>query len=468
MGCPLSKFSDLYDAHAKAHEYGRYFQIPSAPHVQVFAIDPNYVRDMEAGPKYDYGDKLLNRKFKIAFSAVHRDEQTGEITYDNCVELRTNDMGIAPIVEDEKVVGYQVYVGGGQGEKNGKPTFATLGVPLGVFSEENLMHGLKSIVDVHKEWGDRKNRHWARLKYVVHKQGVEWYREQVREKGGVFELPKPGFDPGPRMMHHGWTTLPTTGKLAYGAYIENGRLVDSDPDAVQDSRSGIVTGNGQLKAMVPAALQAFPGTEVMITANQDLLFVNIDPDAKETFEAKLAEFGYGKRKGKAYSTLRVLSGSCVGLPTCRLSYTDSEQFEPELIDELEEKGFGEVHESIGITGCERQCFRPGTKSIGWVGQGPDMYALKLGGSEDGRHQGTWVVVDDQWHLRRVPREDVSKVTAALFEWHHANRDNGEDFGAFTRRMGNAAAVAHLRSRSELEHLFEKSFPAPFIPPAQAV
>ena len=38
-----------------------------------------------------------------------------------------------------------------------------------------------------------------------------------------------------------------------------------------------------------------------------------------------------------YSKLRMLSGACVGRDTCRLTYTDSEKFEPYLIDELEKK-----------------------------------------------------------------------------------------------------------------------------------
>ncbi|MEM7627695.1 MAG: nitrite/sulfite reductase, partial [Planctomycetota bacterium] len=43
MGCPLSKFSTLPGASAfdLAHQYGEYFRLPAAPHIQVFAVDPN-------------------------------------------------------------------------------------------------------------------------------------------------------------------------------------------------------------------------------------------------------------------------------------------------------------------------------------------------------------------------------------------------------------------------------------------
>lgn len=459
MGCPLSKFSTVYDANAKAREYGAYFRLPSAPHIQIFAVDPNDIQDPEL--QFDYTPRLLNRKFKIAFSAVARDRD-GRLAGDNCVELRTNDLGVAPVIENEKVVAYVAYVGGGQGEKNGKPTFAALGEPLGVFTEADLMPGLRNIIKVHEEWGDRHNRHWARVKYVVHKQGIDWYREQVRARGSQFELPDPNFSPGARMMHHGWQTQESNGKLAFGAYIECGRLVNSSEDKGEDD-SGNVTGNGNLKAMVPGMLEAFPNTEVMVTPNQDLIFTEIDPAAKEDFQAKLAEYGFGQRKGKTYSLLRTLSGACVGLPTCRLSYTNSEQFEPQLLDQLDAMGYGDVAESIGITGCERQCFRPATKTIGLVGQGPGLYMLKLGGSEDGSTQGTACVHDEKLYLRQVPAADVPLLIGVLFDYYNAGKQENEAMGPFLRRVGIGAIIEHLAATESVKHLVEKTFPAPFLP-----
>ena len=448
MGCPLSHFSDIYNANAMARKFGEFFRLPVAPHIEVFAIDPSFISDPDV--QYKYGDKLLNRKFKFAFSTAHRDEQTGQIIHDNCVELRTNDTGVAPIIENEKVVAYQVYIGGGQGEKNGKPTFAALGKPLGIFTEDNLHHGLKSIVDVHNEWGDRNNRNCARLKYVINKQGIQWFADQVRQRGGVFEQPRSDFDPGPRMLHHGWHKQPSNGLLAYGVYIENGRLIDGP--------------NGQLKSMVPALLDKFQGTEVLLTPNQDMIFANIPPEAKDDFQATMKSFGHGQRNGKAYSKLRLLSGACVGLPTCRLSYTESEQFEPQLLDQLEEQGCGNVAESIGITGCERQCFRPSTKTIGWVGQGPNLYMLKIGASEDARHQGTSLVYEGRLYLRQVPRDKVAQVTAILFDLAKANRQNvDEDYGAVFRRLGTEAIIEHLRQNPVTSPLMEKTHNAPYQP-----
>ncbi len=518
MGCPLSKFSTIEGANAfeLSHRYGEYFRLPAAPHIQVFAVDPANFPEGD-GPKegYDYGPRLLNRKFKIAFSAAHRDPDTGAIRYDNCTECRTNEVGIAPMVEgtgsDARVVAYQIWIGGGQGEKKGKPSFATLGQPFGIVTPAELMPTLKAIVDVHKEWGDRKNRVWARMKYVVWKQGVAWFRAQVRHAGASFDLPDEGFTPGPRELHHGWTKQESNGKWAYGAYIECGRLVDdqyinpdflgdkgkevaphlapsNQPDAERtDAEDGTMTSHGmadmpRLRSMVTSALNKFPGTEVMITPNQDLLFTNLDEAAKEDFVAHLATFGHGSRRGKAYSTLRVLSGACVGLPTCRLSYTDSEQFEPELLDTLEDRGYGDVAESIGITGCERQCFRPATKTLGWVGSGGDNYALKLGGHEDGSTQGHYLTDGESQFLSAVPRDRVADVCAVLFDWYQQDREtaeetrsakegngegsvrdpqsrnNREPMGSFIHRQGFDTVIERLRGDDRTADLLDKRNP----------
>jgi sulfite reductase (NADPH) hemoprotein beta-component len=467
MGCPLSRHSDIYNAHAKAQYFGEYFRLPGEPHIEVFEIDTS------AAPRtpdehYQYGPKLMNRKFKIAFSAVHRNEVTGELEKDNCVEVRTNDVGIVPVLEGDGVTAYQVFIGGGQGEKNGKPTFATLAKPVGIFTEENLKDGLDAIAKVHEQWGDRKNRHWARLKYVVHEQGIPWYQDRIRELGATFDEPDPAVEPGPRKLHFGWHTQPDNGKLARGVYIESGRVINRRPGSNSPGdRVAEAAPNEQLKSMVRHLMDNFD-CEAMITPNQDLLFTNIDPAAKEDFDAAMEKFNYREPSKGAVSRLRQLSGACVGLNTCRLSYTESEQFEFELMHELEKRGYGEMNESIGITGCERQCFRAGTKTIGWVGQGPNMYALKVGGSEDGRYQGTWLVGEDEegeqkMYLRQCPRDRVADVTQVLFDAYLANRQSErEDMGAYCRRLGAQGIIELLKTHDKTGDLMQKTAKAPYL------
>jgi len=447
MGCPLSQHSPIYDANAWAQKTGKYFRLPTSAYIEIFEIDRTYLREAEERlPKerFQYGPNLLNRKFKIAFSAIHFDEEKGLCVPDNCVELRTNDIGIAPIPDRDssgKVSRFQVYIGGSQGERIGYPTFSTLGEPFGIFTEDQLLKGLDGIVRVQQEWGDRQNRHWARMKYVLYKMGIEWYRKQVSDRGVSFDPPDFNFEYGARDLHHGWIRQQkqqsNNGLLCYGAFIENGRIIDDSP-------------NGQLKKMVRYLMDNYP-VYLFTTPNQDLLFTNIPENDKERFEKDMRSFGYGLRNGRTYSQLRVLSGACVGRDTCRLTYTDSEKFEPYLIDALE-SNWGDMAESIGVTGCEKQCFRPATKTIGWVGTGLNMYMLKLGGTEDGRHQGGSLIdpdTPDKIYLRNVPRKDVAIVTDALFEFYASNRLPEEarpgGMGYFFRRVGTKSIIDWLKS-----------------------
>ena len=445
MGCPIDHFSDVINTNGLAQKCGAYFQLPIEPFISVWQIDPNKIR--KPGESFAYGKNLLNRKFKIGFATVHKDEH-GNLVPDNCAEVLSDDMGIVPVIKNNKIVKYQIFVGGGQGERNGKPSLACFAQPLAQVDEANLLKAMDAVVKVHQHWGDRENRIWARLKFVIKKQGVAWYRQEVEKVLG-FKLEDPDIhlDPGPRHMHHGWIKQPKNGLWAYGMYIENGRIIETSV-------------NGQLQSLCKHLMNTYP-VEFMITPNQDALFINLTEELKSAFEADLAKFGYGKRNGKAYSTLRKLSGACVGRNTCRLTYTDSEKFEPELIDQLEALGWGDLHESIGITGCERQCFRPATKTFGLVGSGFNRYQLKLLGSEDGRHQGQAILSEDDngIYLRSIPRERVAQVIDVLLKYWKTNANANEDVGYFHHRVGLPAIVTHLKENPVTADLMVKTFPA---------
>jgi sulfite reductase (NADPH) hemoprotein beta-component len=480
MGCPLSYYSTIFNANSWAQRVGKYFALPTAVYIEIFEIDPKYLRDANLEnrtpgiSRFNYGQNQLNRKFKIAFSAIHYDDVNKKYVPDNCVELRTNDIGIAPVIKGPDpssaiVEGFQVYVGGGQGRQSGKPTISVLGEPFGLFTEENLMEGLDAIVRVHKEWGDRHNRHWARLKYLVVVKGIEWLREQVRNLDGggsiKFEPPIEDHDYGNIDLHLGWIKQPdNSGRWCYGAFIENGRIIDGSH-------------NGDLRSMVKYLMNNYPDVELLTTPNQHLLFCNIDEKLKESFEKDMKFFRYGFRKindrnititngmvsmlSKPYSKLRTLSGACVGRDTCRLTYTDSEKFEPYLIDELEKK-WGHMNESIGVTGCEKQCYRPATKTIGWIGTGFNLYQLVLMGTQDGRHQGTPLVdpYTGEQYLHFVPRKDVATTTDSLFEYYIRNRteeDRPGGMGYYLRRVGSKEIISYLKSNPRTADLMKKTF-----------
>ncbi|AAK43018.1 nitrite/sulfite reductase [Saccharolobus solfataricus] len=437
IACPLSKYW-VFDANSLARKIANYFRLPLDLYLQVFEIPliENRQFDRES---FKYGENLLPRKFKIAIAGVLR-TINGKYIIDNCVEVQSNDIGIVPLIEDEKVIGYQIYVGGSMGENNSYPTFSALGLPIGtVVNDSELIKVLDAIVTIQEEWGDRKNRHWARFKYVVYKMGLEWLREKVREHSGIQLGKIVKVDLTHKDLHLGWINLGDN-KWAYGIFVENGRLIDGK--------------NGRTKSMIRYIADNFDNLMFYITPNQHLLITEIDQPQKEKIDGILREFNYGFRDGKPYSSLRINSTACVGFPTCKLSFTDSERFLPSLIDELERRGWKDIPVSIGLSGCVAQCSRPALHPISWVGSGYELYMLKIGGGNGSLGEPLIDWDENSIYLYQVPSNRLADVTEALFELYEKNKDISEDPSLVFRLLGNKKIIEWLKGHEKTKDLMK--------------
>ena len=79
-----------------------------------------------------YGTSYLPRKFKVGFS----------LPDDNCTDLLAQCLGFLAITENGKPVGYNLYVGGGQGQTNSKPdTYPLLAQPVGFIDPSEVVDG---------------------------------------------------------------------------------------------------------------------------------------------------------------------------------------------------------------------------------------------------------------------------------------------------------------------------------------
>src|SRR5690349_12156678 len=119
----------------------------------------------------------LPRKFKFAFDGCgHRD----------CMQGAINDVGLRAVIRDGRR-GFRMVIGGGLGPL---PTEALL---LEEFvPEERLLNKCEAIVRVFNQYGNRKNKNTARLKFVMRNRGLDWLREQIEkeyadilENGGI-------------------------------------------------------------------------------------------------------------------------------------------------------------------------------------------------------------------------------------------------------------------------------------------
>src|SRR5882672_770908 len=122
-----------------------------------------------------YGKTYLPRKFKTAFA----------IPPLNDVDIFTNDLGFIVIAENGKLLGYNLLAGGGMGmSHNNAQTFPRLADVIGFFTPEHLEAVAKAVLSIHRDFGDRTNRKHARLKYVLHEKGVDWFRGEVEQRTG--------------------------------------------------------------------------------------------------------------------------------------------------------------------------------------------------------------------------------------------------------------------------------------------
>jgi sulfite reductase (NADPH) hemoprotein beta-component len=130
--------------------------------------------------------------------------------------------------------------------------------------------------------------------------------------------------------------------------------------------------------------------------------------------------------------------ACVALPTCSLAMAEAERYLPDFAAKVEARlaAHGLRHEPIvlRITGCPNGCARPYLAEIALIGKAPGRYNLYLGGSGNGRR------------LNVLYRENVDEpaILAALdevFARFAAERECGERFGDFVRRVGIVAAAA---------------------------
>ena len=142
-----------------------------------------------------YGKTYLPRKFKTGIAFPH----------DNCIDIYTHDLGLLAIVRDEKIIGYNVIVGGGQGVTPAqKKTFPTVGKMMCFTTPDKVLDVAEAIVKVQRDFGNRADRKIARLKYLIHDWGIEKFKAKVEEYyGSDLAAPEPD-DVHAVNDHMGW------------------------------------------------------------------------------------------------------------------------------------------------------------------------------------------------------------------------------------------------------------------------
>ena len=356
-----------------------------------------------------YGTHYLPRKFKI----------TVAVPPDNDVDVFAHDLGYIAIVEGGEVAGYNVTIGGGMGMTHGElDTFPRTADLAGFCTPAQAVAVGEAVMTVQRDWGNRALRKRARLKYTIEDRGIEAFKAEVEKRVG-FKLGAPRTFAFARQGDQlGWRQSADK-KWHLTLFIENGRLKDRKGVAARSCIRDI------------AALGI---CDFVVTANQNLMLVNVAAKAKSKIEAALKAHGVVV---EASSGLRRNAMSCVALPTCGLALAEAERYLPGLItaleDTLEKAGLRDDDIVIRMTGCPNGCARPYLAEIGLVGRGPGLYNLYLGAAFDGSRLSK-LYAQDAGH------DKILALLSPIITRYAKERKAGEHFGDFTIRAGYVAAT----------------------------
>ncbi len=352
-----------------------------------------------------YGKTYLPRKFKTAIALAD----------DNCTDVYTNCLGFIAVVRDGQVIGYNVVVGGGLGvTPSAKKTFPRLASRMAFVTPEQAVGVAEAVVKVQRDFGYRDDRKRARLKYLVHDQGIEWMRHKVEEYYGTKLKDCTPDDVIEHRDHMGWDEQ-GDGRCFYGFNVENGRLYDDDQRA--------------WKLALREICEEFQ-PEIRLTAHQSVLFCNLQQNARPKLEKIIKKRGLPLTE--EISNVRRWSIACVALPTCGLAITESERALPGVIDVMEKKllelGLDKELFTVRMTGCPNGCARPYNADIGLVGKAKGKYTVYVGGTRLGTRLG-FIYKD------LVPLEKITDSLEPLFRAFRDQRTQAESFGDWCTRLG---------------------------------
>ncbi len=124
-----------------------------------------------------YGKTYLPRKFKVVVA----------VPPSNDVDIFAHDLGYIAITDEAgNIAGWNVTVGGGMGMTHGEPdTYPRIAEVMGFCRTEDVLKVSEAVVTVQRDWGDRKNRKHARLKYTIEDRGLDAFRAEVEKRAGV-------------------------------------------------------------------------------------------------------------------------------------------------------------------------------------------------------------------------------------------------------------------------------------------
>ncbi|RJK92937.1 nitrite/sulfite reductase [Vallicoccus soli] len=271
----------------------------------------------------------LPRKFKTAISGLQD------------VAHEINDVSFVGVVHPEHGPGFDVWVGGGLS------TNPMLAQRLGAWVPiEDVPEVWAGVVGIFRDYGYRRLRNRARLKFLVSDWGAERFREVLEQEylgRALTDGPAPpALDPVDHMGVH----RQRDGRSYVGVAPTVGRV------------------SGEVLARLADVVEAHGSDRVRTTVQQKLLVLDVPEDRVESLVEALDALGLQARP----SRFRRGTMACTGIEFCKLAIVETKARAAWAVDELEKRldGF-DVPLTVNVNGCPNSCARIQTADIGLKG-----------------------------------------------------------------------------------------------------
>ncbi len=368
-------------------------------------VDPTPAVD-EIVARY-VGDKQfsnLPRKFKTSISWL----------VDTPYEA--NDIAFLGVEHPEHGPGFDVWVGGGLSTN---PMLAKrLGVWVPLHEVPDVWAG---VVGIFRDYGYRRLRNRARLKFLVADWGVEKFREVLeKEYLGRALLDGPSAQLPAKPIDHIGVHRQRDGRNYVGAAPVVGRV------------------SGSQLARLADVVEAHGSDRVRLTPYQKLLVLDVPPERTEPLVEALRGIGLEARP----SAWRRGTMACTGIEYCKLAIVETKARGEELVARLEERlrDF-DADISIHLNGCPNACARTQVADIGLKGQlvvGPDGrqvegFQVHLGGGL-GMAQGRTAGFGRKLRGLKTTAEELPEYVERVARRYLAGRTEGETFADWVIRV----------------------------------
>ncbi|MBE2935911.1 assimilatory sulfite reductase (NADPH) hemoprotein subunit [Anoxybacillus flavithermus] len=397
------------EVHAEVYEWAKRLSDHLLPqtraYYEIWLDEEKVAGTPEVEQEPIYGALYLPRKFKIGIA----------VPPSNDVDVFSQDLGFIAIVEQGKLVGFNVAIGGGMGMTHGdRTTYPQLAKVIGFCKPEQVIDVAEKVVTIQRDYGNRSVRKHARFKYTIDRLGLEAVKAELENRlGWKLEEARP-YHFEHNGDRYGWVEG-VNGTWHFTLFVEGGRVKDTDDYL-------LMTGLREIAKVHTG--------DFRLTANQNLVIANVPSEKKEEIDALIQQ--YKLTDGKHYSALRRNSLACVALPTCGLAMAEAERYLPKLLDKIEEiveeNGLRDEEITIRMTGCPNGCARHVLGEIAFIGKSVGKYNMYLGAAFDGSRLG-------KLYRENIGEKEILSELRTLFSRYAKERLPGERFGDFVIRAG---------------------------------